>query len=133
MELALGCPYTPSHGDLHSKNVLIDGNGPVVLDLEYLDQRGQYADEPVPDIILLDPALPGHDGTDVLAALRDDPELSEIPVVVLTSSAVGEEIVRSSGLDADEYMQKPVEPDEFIEFVQSVEEFWLAIVREPAR
>ncbi len=66
---------------------------------------------------------------DVFAELEGDPVLREIPLVVLTSSDAGEEIVRSHGLEADHYLRKPVEPEEFVEFVRSVEEFWVAIVR----
>ena len=98
--------------------------------LDYLHQRGEYADQSRPDIILLEPQLPGTSGADVLTELADDPLLSEIPVAVLTSSQVGEEIVRSHDLEADFYVRKPIEPDDFIEFVHEIEEFWFAIVRE---
>ena len=100
--------------------------------LDFLHQRGAYSEESQPDLILLEPRLPGKSGMDVLSELRDEPALADVPVVVLTSSGIGEEIVRSHGLDADHYLQKPVEPDDFIEFVQSVEDFWLAIVQRPA-
>ena len=101
--------------------------------IDFVRQRGEYADEPRPDVILLDPQLPGKSGMEVLAELNDDPSLSEIPVVVLTSSEVGERIAREHGLDADAYLRKPVEPAEFVEFVQSVEEFWLTIIRRDGR
>lgn len=97
--------------------------------LDFLHQRGDHAEKPRPDLVLLEPKLPGTSGTEVLAELNDDPVLSKIPVVVLTSSDVGEEIVRSHGLEADHYIRKPVDPDEFIDFVRSVEDFWLAIVQ----
>ena len=99
--------------------------------LDFVRQRGAYSDEPGPDLVLLEPRLPGRSGMDLLSELRDEPALSDVPIVVLTSSGIGEEIVRSHGLDADHYLQKPVEPDDFIEFVQSVEDFWLAIVQRP--
>lgn len=99
--------------------------------LDFLRQRGEYADSPRPDIILLEPQLPDTSGTDVLAELQGEPALNEIPVVVLTSSPAGESIVKSRDLEADFYVQKPVEPKDFIEFVHSIEEFWFAIVREP--
>ncbi|MDS0475993.1 response regulator [Natrinema sp. 1APR25-10V2] len=98
--------------------------------LEFLAQRGENADEPQPDIILLEPQLPGKSGIDVLSELKNEPELEGIPVVVLTSSDAGEKIVKSHGIEADTYLQKPVEPDDFVEFVHSVEEFWFAIVQE---
>ncbi|WP_440771231.1 response regulator [Natronorubrum sp. DTA28] len=101
--------------------------------LEFVHQRGEYADSPRPDLILLEPQLPGQSGMEVLAQLNGEPPLREIPVIVLTSSEVGESIVKSHDLEADAYIQKPVETDEFIEFVQEVEEFWFAIVKtEPA-
>jgi CheY-like chemotaxis protein len=97
--------------------------------LEFVNQRGDYKEAPSPDIILLDPQLPGKSGIEVLSELRNEPELSEVPVIVLTSSELGEEIVKSRGLDADEYIKKPVEVEEFVAFVQEVEGFWLAIVQ----
>ncbi|WP_226041919.1 response regulator [Natrinema sp. DC36] len=97
--------------------------------LEFVHQRGDYADVPQPDLILLEPQLPGKSGMEVLAELKGEPVLSEIPVVVLTSSKMGEDIVRSHDLEADEYIQKPVETDEFVEFVQSIEDFWFAIIK----
>ncbi|WP_436343775.1 response regulator [Natronorubrum sp. FCH18a] len=100
--------------------------------LEFVHQRGDYEDAPQPDIILLEPQLPGQSGMEVLAELNDEPALCEIPVVVLTSSEAGEEIVKNHGLEADCYIRKPVAPGEFVEFVQSLEEFWFAIVRDPA-
>ncbi|MXV61257.1 response regulator [Natronorubrum sp. JWXQ-INN-674] len=99
--------------------------------LDFVHQRGEYAEKPQPDIILLEPQLPGKSGMDVLSELNGEPALREIPVIVLTSSAVGEEIVRSHDLEADSYIQKPISPDQFVEFIQSVEEFWFAIVRKP--
>ena len=97
--------------------------------LDYLRRRGEYADVPVPDLVLLEPQLPDKNGAEILEVLDDDPELRDIPVIVLTSSTAGEHIVKSQGLEADSYIQKPVETEDFVEFVQSVEEFWFAIVR----
>ncbi|MEY7849812.1 response regulator [Natrarchaeobius sp. A-rgal3] len=97
--------------------------------LDFVHQRDEHDDSPRPDIILLEPQLPGKSGMDVLSELDGDPALCEIPLVVLTSSDAGEEIVKSHGLEADHYLRKPVEPEEFVEFVRSVEEFWVAIVR----
>lgn len=99
--------------------------------LDFVHQRGEYEEMPPPDVILLEPQLPGKSGMDVLSELNNEPALSGIPVVVLTSSAVGEEIVKSHDLEAEFYVQKPVEPEDFIRFVHSIEEFWFAIVRDP--
>jgi len=100
--------------------------------LEYVHRRGDYADASRPDLLLLEPNLPGKTGRDVLSELNGDPRLSEIPVVVLTSSDAEEEIVKSHGLDADHFIRKPVEPEEFIDFVRTIEDFWLAIVQKSA-
>ncbi|ELZ05615.1 response regulator receiver protein [Natrialba chahannaoensis JCM 10990] len=98
--------------------------------LDFVHQREPYADESTPDLILLEPQLPRTTGFEVLAELKDEPALCEIPVVVLTSSTTGEKIVKSHDIEADYYLQKPVSADEFLEFVQSVEEFWLTIVQQ---
>lgn len=97
--------------------------------IDFLRQRDEYADAPRPDLVLLEPQLPSTSGAEILAELDDEEALREIPVIVLTSSEVGEDIVRSNGIEADEYIRKPVETEEFIEFVQEVESFWFAIVR----
>ncbi|WP_440764938.1 response regulator [Natronorubrum sp. DTA7] len=99
--------------------------------LEFVRQRGEYADVPRPDIVLLEPQLPGTSGMDVLAELNGDSVLREIPVVILTSSKAGEDIVKGHDLEADCYIRKPVAPEEFVDFVHSLEEFWFAIVRNP--
>lgn len=98
--------------------------------LDFVHQRGPHAEKPHPDLILLELQLPGKSGIDVLSELRDESLLGDIPVVVLVSSELGEDIVKSHGLDADHYLQKPVEPDDFLGFVQSVEDFWLSIVQQ---
>ncbi|WP_256391706.1 response regulator [Natronoarchaeum rubrum] len=100
--------------------------------VEFVRQRGDHAATPCPDLILLEPNLPGKTGRDVLSELNGDPQLSEIPVVVLTSSDAEEEIVKSHGLDADHFIRKPIEPAEFIDFVRTIEDFWLAIVQKSA-
>ncbi|RQG98346.1 response regulator [Natrarchaeobius oligotrophus] len=97
--------------------------------LDFVHQWGEFTDAPRPDLVLLEPQLPGSSGMEILSELKNEPALSEIPVIVLTSSETGKEIVKSHDFDADEYLQKPVETEEFIEFVRNVEEFWFAIVR----
>ncbi|WP_247000780.1 response regulator [Halosolutus gelatinilyticus] len=97
--------------------------------LEFVSQHGDYEDAPRPDIILLEPKLPGTTGMELLSELKNEPALRDVHVVVLTSSDTGEEIVRSHGIEADEYLRKPVTTAEFIEFVREVEEFWFAIVK----
>lgn len=99
--------------------------------LDFLSQRGEYADAPRPDLILLDLNLPGKDGEDVLEELKDDPALRSIPVIVLTSSRAEEDVVKSYELHANAYLTKPVDPDEFIETVRAFEKFWFSVVRLP--
>lgn len=97
--------------------------------LDFVHRRGDYADAPRPDLVLLEPRLHDTSSAEVLSALKDDPELREVPIVILTSSAGGEEVVESQGLDADHYVRKPIEPENFLEFAREIEEFWLALVR----
>ncbi|QFU82782.1 response regulator [Natronorubrum aibiense] len=107
--------------------VVSDGNEA----LEFLYQRGEYADAPRPDLILLDLNLPRKDGEDVLEELKEHSELRSIPVIVLTSSNAEEDVVRSYELHANAYLTKPVDPDEFIETVRAFEKFWFTVVRLP--
>ncbi|MDS0476709.1 response regulator [Natrinema sp. 1APR25-10V2] len=99
--------------------------------LDFVHQRNDHADSPRPDMILLDFQLPGVSGADVLSELKSEPVLRSIPVIVMTSSASEEDIARSYDLHANAYIQKPVEPDEFIELGRSFEDFWLTFVRLP--
>jgi two-component system, chemotaxis family, response regulator Rcp1 len=99
--------------------------------LAFLKRTGRYASVPRPDIILLDLNLPKMDGRQVLAAVKSDPDLKTIPVVVLTTSDAEADILRSYNLHANCYLVKPVDVDEFFNQVRSLEGFWLAIVKLP--
>ena len=99
--------------------------------MAFLHQEGEYAGMPRPDLILLDLNLPRKDGREVLAELNDDPELHLIPVIVLTTSAAEQDVLRSYDLKAACYITKPIDLDEFISVVRSIESFWLSIVRLP--
>lgn len=99
--------------------------------LEVLHQRGDHRDVPRPDLVLLDLQLPGVSGAEVLSELKGDPELKQTPVLVLTSSDAEEDIARSYDLNANAYVQKPVDPDEFVTLARSIEGFWLTVVRLP--
>ncbi len=97
----------------------------------FLRREGAYTDAPVPDMILLDLNLPKKDGREVLAEIKDDPFLKRIPVVVLTTSKAEQDIHKAYNLYANCYITKPVDLDQFIRVVTSIENFWLTIVKLP--
>jgi len=99
--------------------------------LDFLHQRGEYVDAPRPDIVLLDLNLPRKDGDEVLEEIRADPDLTHLPVIILTSSSAEEDIVQSYELQANAYLTKPVDPEEFVDVVKSFQQFWLSFVRLP--
>ena len=99
--------------------------------MAFLRGEGEYADAPRPDLILLDLNLPKKDGREVLAEIKGDPNLRRIPVVVLTISEANEDILKTYDLHANCYVTKPVDLDQFIVVVKSVEDFWLTIVKLP--
>lgn len=98
---------------------------------EFLYQRGKYAHVPRPDIILLDLNLPKKSGRELLTEIKADDNLMTIPVVVLTTSSNEADILKSYELHVNCYLVKPVELEEFIEVVKSIEHFWLACVELP--
>ena len=108
-------------------NVARDG----VEALEFLRRQGQFAEAVRPDLILLDLNLPRIDGREVLAEVKSDPDLKTIPVVVLTTSSAEQDILRSYELQANCYITKPVDLEQFIKVVRSIEDFWLTIVTLP--
>jgi len=99
--------------------------------LAFLRREGSYAGAVVPDLILLDLNLPRKDGREVLEEIKADPSLRHIPVVVLTSSQAEQDILRAYDLHANCYVTKPVDLDQFIHVVQSIEDFWFTIVKLP--
>jgi chemotaxis family two-component system response regulator Rcp1 len=113
----------------------VDNNLHVARDgveaMEYLRRQGQRADAVRPDLILLDLNLPRMDGREVLAAIKSDANLRTIPVVVLTTSRAEQDVLRSYELQANCYITKPVDLDQFITVVKSIEDFWLTIVTLP--
>jgi CheY-like chemotaxis protein len=100
--------------------------------MEYLRNQGKYADEARPDLILLDLNLPRKDGREVLAEIKSDDELKRIPIVVLTISKAEEDILKTYSLHANCYITKPVDLDQFIKVVASIEDFWLSVVKLPS-
>lgn len=101
--------------------------------LKYLHRQDEYANVPYPDLILLDLRLPKVDGPEVLAEIKQHPDLRRIPVVVLTASRAEEDIIKSYNLHANAYVNKPVTFERFVEVVNTLEDFWFTVVRLPPR
>ncbi|RAU91669.1 response regulator [Mycobacterium colombiense] len=99
--------------------------------LNYLYRRGEFADAPRPDLILLDLNLPKYDGRQLLEKVKSDPDLARIPVVVLTTSSAEEDILKSYKLHANAYVTKPVDLDQFMKAVRQIDEFFVQVVRLP--
>jgi len=99
--------------------------------LDLLRRNGRYTHAMRPDLILLDLNLPKKDGREVLAEIKTDPDLKRIPVVILTSSKAEEDIFKSYNLYANCYVTKPVDLEQFVKVVKSIENFWLTIVTLP--
>lgn len=99
--------------------------------VDFLKRRGKYAGAPRPDLVLLDLNLPKKDGREVLAEVKDDAELKTIPIVVLTTSSAEIDILRSYSLHANCYITKPVDLEQFVQVVKSIDDFWLTVVRLP--
>lgn len=113
---------------LHNLHTVSDG----VEAMAFLRREGGYRNAPRPDLVLLDLNLPRKDGREVLAKMKADPTLRRIPVVVLTSSAAEEDVLRSYELQASAYVTKPVDLAGFGKIVRGVESFWLTVVRFPS-
>ena len=129
-------------GDVRlTKEVLMEGKvrnhlqvvGDGVEAMAFLRRENNYAEAPRPDLILLDLNLPKKDGREVLQEIKEDGEFKCIPVVVLTTSEADEDILRSYDLSANCYITKPVDLDQFIRVIRSIETFWLTIVSLPKR
>ena len=101
--------------------------------MDFLRRQGEHADKPRPDLVLLDLNLPRMDGREVLQAIKSDPELASIPVVILTTSEAEEDVLRSYSLHANAYVTKPVDFERFIQVVRQIDEFFVTVVRLPTR
>ena len=101
--------------------------------LAFLRQKSPYSDAPRPDLILLDLNLPRKDGREVLAEIKQDADFKRIPVVVITSSRAEQDVLKSYNLHANCYVTKPVDLEQFVAVVRSVEHFWLGIVKLPPK
>lgn len=111
-----------------SLNVVGDG----LEAMAYLRREGAHAAAAIPDLILLDLDLPKKDGREVLEEIKADPGLMRIPVVILTTSAAEEDILRTYNLHANCYITKPVDMDQFVKIVRVIEDFWFTIVKLPS-
>ena len=109
-------------------NVARDG----VEAIAFLRREGEYSDAVRPDLILLDLNLPRKDGREVLADIKTDPNLKTIPIVVLTTSRAELDVLHSYELQANCYITKPVDLEQFIIVVKCIEEFWFTIVKLPS-
>jgi len=100
--------------------------------MAFLRRQGQYADAPRPDLILLDIIMPRKNGHEVLEEVKSDPDLRSIPVVVMTSSDDEDDIRDAYNRHVNCYVTKPVDLDQFVAVVKSIETFWFTIVKLPA-
>jgi len=110
--------------DLH-----VVGDG--VEAMAFLRQEGKHASAPCPDLVLLDLNLPKKDGREVLAEIKQDPDLRRIPVVVLTISNAEEDILKSYNLHANAYVTKPLNLEQFAKITKAIEDFWFTVVKLP--
>lgn len=113
----------------HRLHVTKDG----IEALAFLRREDGYEDAPQPDLVLLDLNLPRKTGHEVLAEMKSDDRLAEIPVVILSSSQAQEDIRESYRRQASSYVCKPVDLEDFFEIVQEIERYWLDTVRLPPR
>ena len=114
-----------------TNNMHVARNGEEAL--KFLRQQDGYADAPRPDIVLLDLNLPRVDGREVLSQVKADEDLRRIPIIVLTTSEAEEDIVRSYDLHANAYVTKPVDFNRFLQVIQSIDEFFVTVVKLPSR
>jgi len=100
--------------------------------MDFLKRRSTYTGAIRPDLVLLDLNLPRKNGREVLSEIKTDPDLKRIPVVILTSSQAEEDVLKSYDMHANCYITKPVDLDQFVQVVKSIENFWVSIVKLPA-
>jgi CheY-like chemotaxis protein len=115
------------------KDAKVRNNLHVAMDgveaLAFLRKQGKYSAAVRPDLILLDLNLPRKNGREVLEEIKQDPALQHIPIVILTTSQAEQDVLESYRLRANAYVTKPVDLDQFLKVVGSIEEFWLEIVK----
>lgn len=109
-------------------HVVSDG----VAAMAFLRREAKYANAPRPDLILLDLNLPKKDGREVLSEIKDNEDLRQIPVIVLTTSNADPDIMKSYNLHANCYVTKPTNLDQFIGVIRAIEDFWMSVAKLPA-
>jgi CheY-like chemotaxis protein len=114
---------------LNNINVVMDG----AEAMDYLLKKGKYSEATRPDLIILDLNLPKKDGRQVLKEIKDNDSLRRIPIVVLTTSRDEQDVLKSYNLHANAYITKPLDLDQFIDVVRSIETFWVSVVRLPPK
>jgi two-component system, chemotaxis family, response regulator Rcp1 len=101
--------------------------------MQYLKREGQYEAAPIPDIVILDLNLPRMDGREVLSEMKSTPGLETIPIVILTTSMAEEDIVSTYKLRANCYVTKPIDLEQFVKIVKSIDKFWFTAVQYPPK
>jgi two-component system, chemotaxis family, response regulator Rcp1 len=112
---------------VNNLNCVTDG----VEAMAYLRKQGRFTESSRPDLIMLDLNLPKKDGREVLQELKSDPSLKLIPVIILTTSKADKDVLQSYTLNANCFITKPVDFQQFIDVVRSIERFWLSVVTLP--
>lgn len=100
--------------------------------MRYLRREKPFEDAPRPDLVLMDLNLPKKDGRELLAELKQDTDLRQIPVIILTTSESQQDVWRAYKLHANCYLTKPLEVDSFMQKIRSIEDFWLTVARLPS-
>lgn len=100
--------------------------------MDFLNQDAAYVDMPRPDVILLDLNLPRKDGRELLKELKEDNTFKRVPIVILTTSSAEEDIIKTYNNHANCYITKPVDFDQFLKVINSIEDFWLTVVKLPS-
>jgi two-component system, chemotaxis family, response regulator Rcp1 len=116
-----------------TQEALKEGQVPVHLSVatdgleavQFLHRTGRYQNAPRPELILLDLNLPGKNGGEVLSEIKNDPDLKRIPVVVMTTSTAQQDVMHAYNLNANCYIAKPMDLDELVDVVRSIEDLWL--------
>ena len=111
-------------------NLHVIMNGEEAID--FLHCSGKHKNAPRPDLVLLDLNLPRKDGREVLAELKSDPKLRQIPVVILTSSRAEEDILKAYDLQVNCYILKPIDANQFLDKIKTIYNFWLSVAELPS-